>query len=107
MMKPVFRAPAVNGDASKCAYSDTLTATKEQGGQVEHPEWWECFAGTLREGKVLDIHIGGEREIHTGAVRYFAVAGNDLVDVTAAELRELGANALAAADELDALTGAG
>jgi hypothetical protein len=34
-------------------------------------------------------------------------AGNNLVDVNAAELRELAANALAAAAELDALTGAG
>jgi len=53
------------------------------------------------------IYIGGEEEIYTGAVRWFAVAGNNLVDVNAAELRELAANALAAAAELDALTGAG
>ena len=73
---------------------------------TELKEKWETFEGTQRDGKI-GIYIGGEEEIYTGAVRWFAVAGNNLVDVNAAELRELAANALAAAAELDALTGAG
>jgi hypothetical protein len=67
-----------------------------------HREAAQCGDGTCRTTR--ELNIGQGESWFTGDTRS---AGNNLVDVNAAELRELAANALAAAAELDALTGAG